>query len=144
MWEGVVGLVVGNLIRWWVTGALLPHPMPGQLHLSPHQRPKILQRCPHLEIYTKEGGKLLNFFSYSLPPFLLVLHISCIFCCFCCMQDCRFSFVGALMNLLKLYLVPMLCFWSWGAVGGWSQSGVMSIMGKLSGWFRNLVSLPIG
>ena len=121
--------------------------MPWQLHSTPHERPKIQQRCPHLGIYRKKGEKLLNFFSCSFPLFLLFLYISCIFCLlflFCCVWGYRSSFVGALMDLLKLYLLPTSSFWSWGTVSGWSQSGVMSISGKLFGWFMNLAALPFG
>ena len=68
-----MALLWRNLIGVGVTGELPHYPMPGKLHSTPHERPKIQQRCPHLGIYRKKGGKLLNFFSSSFP----------LCCCFC-------------------------------------------------------------
>ena len=138
MWEGssCMALLQRNLIRGQVTGGLLPHPMPGQLHLTPHSKAKNSSKIATFGNLQKRKGKTTNllFLFFSSFFFFFFFHISFIFCsCLCCVQSYRSSCVGALMGLLKLYLVPTSSFWSWGTVSGWSQSGVLSISGKLSG-----------
>ena len=69
-----VGSVPGQGVG--VTGGLLPNPMPGQPHLTPHQRPRILQRWPYLGTYRKEREKTANLFSFFW--FCNFLHFLCL------------------------------------------------------------------
>ena len=110
--------------------------MPGLLHSAPYQKPEIPQSCPHLWICRRNGIRLLTPLSS-----ISFLKISCIFCF--CVQGHKFSFVGVLMDFLRLYLVSVLtpgyfCVFS---VGSWSID--ISKSGRLSGSFMNLVALPI-
>ena len=133
-----------NLIGDGVTAELPHYTMPGLLCSTPHQMPEIQQRCPHLGIYRRKRGKTtkllssLFFSSFFFVAFAYLLHF------LFCVWGHRSSFVGALMDFLRLYLVPTLSFLSLGTVSGRSQSGVMSTSGRLSGWFMNLAALPIG
>ena len=99
------GLVVAELIRGGVTDELLHHPMPELLHSTLLQMPEMQWRCPHLGIYSRKGGKTTKLLFFVIFLFCLLLYISCIFL-FVFVQGHRFSFVGALIDFLKLYLVP--------------------------------------
>ena len=115
------------------------HPMSGPLHSTPCQRLEILQRCPHLGIYRRKGGKPLNSFFFS-SLFFFPFGIFLAFFCFC-VQGHKFSFVGPLMDFLRLYLVVTLSFGLLGTANVTSWLGVISTSGRLSGWFMNLVAL---
>ena len=90
----------------------------------------------------EKGGKPLN--SFFLFFFLLLLSLAFFFFFFLvCVQGHKSSLVGALMDFLRLYLVPTLSFGSLGTVSVRSWSGSMSTSGRLSRWIMNLVALPI-
>ena len=84
-------------------------------------------------------------------PFLLLLYISCTFLFLFFflvlylfgMWGHKSSFVGVLMDFLRLYLVPTLTFGSLGTATVRLWSGTMSTSGRLSRWFINLAAVPI-
>ena len=88
------------------------------------------------DLQKKKGEKPLNSFFFSS---FFLLYISCFFCLFCVWGH-KFSFVGALMDFLRLYPVPIGLL---GTASVTSQLGIMSNLGRLSGWFMNLVALLI-
>ena len=116
--------------------------MPGLFCSTPHQRLAILQRCPHLGIYRRKRGKTTKLLFLFLFLFLCFWYISCIFFCFCVWGH-KFSFVGALMDFLRLYPMPILFFGLLGTANVTSWLGVMSTSGRLSRWFMNLVGLLV-
>ena len=90
----------------------------------------------------KKRGKTTRLLSFSslFVAFVYLLHFCYVLFC---VGGHKASLVGALMDFLRLYLVPTLSFGSLGTVSVRSWSGSMSTSGRLSRWFMNLAALLI-
>ena len=90
-----------------LTDELLHHPVSGKLHSTPHQRPKFSEDV-HIWGSTEEKEekttKLLFFVLFFF--FVVSVYLLHFFVC----AGLQIQFLGALMDFLKLYLVPTSTF----------------------------------
>ena len=137
------GPVALSLDQWsWIIGGILPCPMPGLPHLVPHRKPEILWRYPGVWICGRDWDKTTKapLFLYSFYFVMHLLHFLSYLLLVC---DHQSVLVGALLQLLRLYLVftcLLGCVYI-SRVGAWSVD--RSILGRLSGWLMNLVAPPM-